>query len=362
MTSRDTKAWHEQLWQVYSYDKLALLFLYMLFGVATNCVVMLVYSKHKKLTGRVFILCLAIIDIVACLFILPQTPVFVNHAQFESLQTYRIIYGIETMVLIQSYLFAQVAMSLDQFVAVYFPFKHRKFGPKLKKIMLVAAVSTVGGLSVHRVLSSATDLSNVPVWSSLYSVVYRLVMSLSFLTLLVVYPLIVLKLYRQHRKVCPKPFGTSVVSGTIHEAAERTTAATVQLPTRQLQVPEEARHQPIEAETALTATEERGRNLAAASVESGRCTPGVMKPHTRRAKAQSKATQKMHVQAIKVYSSIFLLFTVSLFSLVMIILTNSLVLAYVYSLNHVGNPIIYYVFVPKFREAVNRYCKTLKFW
>ena len=374
MTSAGAGTWYEQIWEDYAYHKTALLLLYMLFGVVTNFMVVLVYAKDKKLTGRVFILCLAIIDIVACLFVLPQTPIFLIHAQFDSLQTFLIVYRFETMALIQSYLFAQVAMSLDQFVAVYFPFKHRKFGHKLKKIMLVVALSTVGGLSVHQILSIVTNLANFPVWTILYSVVFRLVMSLSFLTLLVVYPMIVLKLYQQHHKICPKAVVSSVVSTTLREAEQRST--TQQLSTRALKVPQDGRHGPIEAETVFTTTEERGKDMAASVESARRTTAGAAKSDTAREPpsnvanlsrqkhetAQSKATRKMHVQAIKVYSSIFLLFTLSLVSLVMIILTHISVFAYVYSINHVGNPIIYYVFVPKFREAVNGYCKYLKCW
>ena len=70
----------------------------------------------------------------------------------------------------------------------------------------------------------------------------------------------------------------------------------------------------------------------------------------------------MHVQAIKVYSSIFLLFTLSLAAIVIILWSANPAWAYVYFLNHTGNPIIYYVFVPKFRETVKMYCNHLKCW
>ena len=356
-TSTVEKTWYEQLWEDYSYYKTALLLLYILFGTAANSVVLVVYGKDKKLTGRVFILCLAVIDIIACLFILPQTPMFVIHAEFESLHTFRIIYGLESVILIQSYLFAQVAMALDQFIAVYFPFKHRTVGPKLKKIMLVAAVSTVLGLSVDPLLSIATNLDNFPVLYFLHTLVYRLVMILSFFALLSVYPMIVLKLYRQHRKTGPK--GIKVVSTTRRDTEQR--ATTERLPTRDLQVPDEARHRPADAETALTAPGEAGKNVLP-TAESGMSTTGAAKPTSRRDKVPAKTTRKMHVQAIKVYSSIFLLFTLSLVSLVLVMRTNILAFAYVYSINHIGNPIIYYVFVPKFRETVNTYCKNLKCW
>ena len=377
-TSTVGKTWYEQLWEDYSYHGTALLLLYMLYGALTNSVVLVVFGKDKKLTGRDFILCLAIIDIIGCLFLLPQTPILLIHSQFDSLQTFGIIYGIESVVIIQSYLFAQVAMALDQFVAVYFPFKHRRFGPKLKKIMLVAAVSTVASLSALSLLKNATNVDSFAFLYFLYFVAYRLVIILSFLTLLVVYPLIVVKLYRQHHKIRAKAaVGTSVISSAIQKGRQRTTAARLPTTTELHVTQDEAGHRPIEAETALTETAERGKNyLATTSAESGTCTPIAAEPDTGREpstnvtnltrqphnRAQAKGARKMHVQAIKVYSSIFLLFALSLVSLLVLIQLRIGILAYVYSLNHTGNPIIYYVFVPKFRETVNAYCKNLKCW
>ena len=358
-TSTAEKTWYEQLWEDYSYHKTALLLLYILFGTAANSVVLVAYGKDKKLTGRVFILCLAIIDVTACLFFLPQVPMYIIHVRFhsESLNIFRGIYHIESVVLIQSYMFAQVAMSLDQYVAVYFPFKHRKVAPKMKKVMMTVSISMIGAVLSHAVLAKSTNVGNSRAWYIFGFIVYLVELGLSFLTLLILYPMIVLKLYRQHRKTGPK--GIKVVSTTRRDTEQR--ATTERLPTRDLQVPDEARHRPADAETALTAPGEAGKNVLP-TAESGMSTTGAAKPTSRRDKVPAKTTRKMHVQAIKVYSSIFLLFTLSLVSLVLVMRTNILAFAYVYSINHIGNPIIYYVFVPKFRETVNTYCKNLKCW
>ena len=352
------KAWYEQIWEQYSYPTTAFLLLYMLFGTAANCMVCVVYSKDKKQTGRDFILCLAVVDILACLFVLPQVPMFVAHLQFGSLPTFFIVFSFESIVILQSYQFTQVAMSLDQFLGVYFPFKHRKFAPIMKKIMLFAAVLTICGHFVHLVLSNIRGMASFPVLNYLSSLIFRLVIAISFLTLLVVYPLIVMKLYRQHRKIRPKTVGITVVSSTVHEAGQQRTA-NEQLPARELQIPRELTHQSIEAKTAFSTAGERGTYV---DREPKASAADLASRQRRHEKVPSKATRKMHVQAIKVYSSIFLLFTLSLVSLVIVILSNSVVWSYVYFLNHIGNPIIYYVFVPKFRETVNMYCRHLKCW
>ena len=67
----------------------------------------------------------------------------------------------------------------------------------------------------------------------------------------------------------------------------------------------------------------------------------------------------MHVQALKIYSAIFLVF----------VLTNSVAVAlgvleikyfvYVYNMKHLANPVIYYCFVEKFRQSVKEYWRRL---
>ena len=395
LTSTAEKTWYEQLWEDYSYHKTALLLLYILFGTAANSVVLVAYGKDKKLTGRVFILCLAIIDVTACLFFLPQVPMYIIHVRFhsESLNIFRGIYHIESVVLIQSYMFAQVAMSLDQYVAVYFPFKHRKVAPKMKKIMLAVSMCMIGAVSSNAVLSRSTKLINFRAWDLATFAVHLLEMFLSFLTLLIIYPMIVVKLYRQHRKVGP-PKANDVNSRVVVSTTNRATGqrtATVQLPTGELlQASPEPRQPPTKAQIALTTTGKGDKNMTAASAESsdrsttyaatvgtGREPETGKEPPTGREpprsaatnltrqdqdKIQSKTARKMHVQAIKIYTSIFLLFTLSLVSLLIIIESNNPSWTYAYFLNHIGNPIIYYVFAPKFREKVNTYCRRLRCW
>ena len=306
----------------------------------------------------------------------------------------------EARVLLQSYLFAQVAMSLDQFVAVYFPFKHRKVAPKMKKIMLAVSMSMIAAVSSHAVLARLTNVGNSRAWYIFGFLVYLLELGLSFLTLLILYPMVVLKLYGQHRKVGPKANGLGrVVSMTNRLTGQRT--ATVQLPKKELlQVPQEARNPRIEAKNELEAIGERQpKNTAgsaesakpkdtpgsaesakpkdtAGSAESARRTTGAANLGTGREpprsgtnlsgkdqeKMQSKATRKMHVQAIKIYASIFLFFTLSLVALLIVTWSNNPSWSYLYFLNHTGNPVIYYVFAPKFREKVNTFCGRFKCW
>ena len=67
----------------------------------------------------------------------------------------------------------------------------------------------------------------------------------------------------------------------------------------------------------------------------------------------------MHIQALKIYTSIFLVFVVANAAATVVVLLDVTWLSYVYCINHTANPVIYYCFVEKFRNRVKEYCGRL---
>ena len=533
--SGETLTWPQQVWLNLSYPGVILLLLYILFGAAGNALVLFVYGKDKKLTGRIYIVCLAVIDLFACLVVLPQLPVSAVADQFPSLRIFEMVYAIQAVVLVQSYLFAQTAMALDQFVAVYYPFKHRRLSRKIKRVTLVVAVIVIVYYIIHSIASRTSNfIDNLPVPRSYIVLIFFLPMVVGFMLLLVVYPLIVLKLYKQHRHVRPKaaqpgmnhvsnkcvaltlecdrrkvmsweaetsmiarqshravpvsrdpddkvtasrdpddkspasrdpdhkassshdPDGKvpasydsdvkppasrdpeggmpslSIVKSWVHASPESLrnlaaspkplTGLTATLePLRglsaspealiELEASSEAQRGPsatpeslrnpaaspealIELEASsealrrLSATAEPLRNPAAspdAQIElaatrealtgpsasretSGRApveAAGAVKmisSHEKKQNIQPTTVRRMHVQAVKVYSAIFLLFSLSLVAVAIYLWARIPLVSYLYYLSHAGNPIIYYVFVPNFRARVNAYVSRVKCW
>ena len=76
---------------------------------------------------------------------------------------------------------------------------------------------------------------------------------------------------------------------------------------------------------------------------------------TQKSQTSSTDTKKrqLHIQALMIYSAILLQFVLAtMISSVGIVLFKQRWMVYIYFLNHIGNPVIYYSFVPKFREGV----------
>ena len=94
--------------------KIQVSFLILITGVVGNGFVLWFYGKNKKLTGQVYILALAVIDLVCCVFLLPQVPL--NELGFfddiHSWQTVEYIL-ITTLQILASFGVQATIMALD---------------------------------------------------------------------------------------------------------------------------------------------------------------------------------------------------------------------------------------------------------
>ena len=82
-------------------------------------------------------------------------------------------------------------------------------------------------------------------------------------------------------------------------------------------------------------------------------------PTTTQTTDGSNKRRATHVQALKIYTTIFLWFVITN-SAINFVVSNGIVwLLYVCFVNHTINPVIYYCFVEKFRQSVNEYWRRL---
>ena len=84
----------------------------------------------------------------------------------------------------------------------------------------------------------------------------------------------------------------------------------------------------------------------------------VTKQTATQAKTAS-SKRAMHIQALKIYTSIFLIYLVAYLMIIASGALQSPWLAYGYYINHTVNPVIYYCFVEKFRNSVKKYWHRL---
>ena len=281
--------------------------LLMLTGILGNCLVLTIYGREKKQDEAVYVIALAVIDLFACVFLLPQVPVSELSVKLDwSLKVIMDkVYRTLSASCYYSYLFVQVAMALDQFIAVFRPFKYTRMRKKLNWWLF-----SVGALIIVIQISALVQPSNTIYRISL--AFFVIILSMCFATLIGAYTAIALKLYAQRRVIRPQTQrADDIALRTISQAA--TDAATA------------------------------AQDLARAAEPAP--------PGKKRA---------MHIQALKIYTSILLVFVVTNLASAAIALLGMKWLTYVgYISRTAAHPVIYYCFVEKFRNSVKEYWHRL---
>ena len=197
-----------------------------------------------------------------------------------------------------SYFGMQVTMALDQFIAVFWPFQHARLRRNLNRAMLV--LSSVVVVLMTAIRSVMLVVKSITGW---YLLGFVGLGSISALVLMIAYPATAYKLYRQSNAVRPQS---------------------------QIQL---------------------------------RNTKTIQHGNIQVAPKSDVNKSQMHVQALKIYTAILLQFLIStLLCIIGFVIFHQRWMIYICWINHIGNPVIYYCFVPKFREGVNGISRKLFHW
>ena len=198
------------------------------------------------------------------------------------------IYNLQASLVMASYFCIQVTMAIDQFIAVFWPFKHARLRRNLNRVALVF------GAFVVMLFTAANGFAMFGYDHNPFGAMIIILSMVTLATLLFVYPATAYKLYRQNATVRPQP------------------------------------------QTRLET--------------SGKCSDNAVKSNKAR----------LHVQALKIYTTILLQFLLAyIASVALIVIFGQLWMGYFIYINHTCNPIIYYCFVPKFREGVKTSARAL---
>ena len=267
-------------------------------GVIGNVYVLWFYGRNKKLTGQVYILMLAVIDLISCVVILPQVPVFeqINDQDKQKWSVLDYVFHVESSLELVSYFAVQVAMAIDQLIAVTSPFLHVRLRQNLNRVMLGVGGGTLGimtGFGVGLVLLEAPPF--------LFRITFVIMGLVCVVVLMIVYPITAYKLYLQNASIQPKA---------------------------QPQLPNGGPSAQNNPQTAPASTEE---------------TKSIM-----------------HKQALKIYTAILVQFMIfTLLCVIGDVVFYQRWAVYFFFFNHIGNPVIYYLFVPKFRDGVKENARKL---
>ena len=285
--------------------RVTVVLLLMLAGILGNCLVLTIYGRDKKQVEAVYIIALALLDLFSCVFLLPQVPI--SELSVNSDWSLKVVmdkvYRTLSASCYYAYLFVQVAMALDQFIAVFRPFKYTRMRKKLNWWLF-----SVGALIIVIQISALIQPSNTIYRISL--AFFVIILSMCFATLIGAYTATALKLYVQRRAIRPQTQRTDDI--VLRAVTQATDAATT-------------------------------------AQELARAEPAP--PGKKRA---------MHIQALKIYTAILLVFVVTNLASAAIALLGMKWLTYVgYVSRTAAHPVIYYCFVEKFRSSVKEYWHRL---
>ena len=177
--------------------RVVIVLLFALGGLVANGVVLKVYLKAVKQnsqTSQLYIVLLACIDLISCLALLPQLPFhewgLLPYAVFAS----------QAILQTLAYLLVQVAMIVDRVFAVFRP---HQFNQMRRRTNI--ALTTLFVISQLIIQISAFVRIFFKVENMLGKLAFVTLFALGLMIMLVAYPAITIKLYRQKRRVKQAP-------------------------------------------------------------------------------------------------------------------------------------------------------------
>ena len=190
-------------------------------GVPLNAAIIRIYtsknSRVNKSGQREFPLMFAAIDVIALLLALPLHTYTKIFNQDRTSQRVDILSDAKDLVpllafnmiflfAMNGYLFALITSTVAKFYAVYFPFKYSLIRKKILKIsiFLVCVINNVIGVA----LMIPEWFLHAPTYRAVTTSIYALLFLMVFISVIVLYVLIVIKLVGLRKKlgkVAPKP-------------------------------------------------------------------------------------------------------------------------------------------------------------
>lgn len=143
---------------------LIFIFIFAVLGAVGNSIVIYIYwRKWKKNKTRVFILCLAILDWVNCVFNMPvEIAVLWNPLSFDSHYLCKISRGC-TFVINNTGSLVLVSIAVERYLLVYYPLKSRQLTPTFAKRMCLLAFIIASSVSWPSFVFYGSHTLSIPV-------------------------------------------------------------------------------------------------------------------------------------------------------------------------------------------------------
>ena len=182
---------------IYSWEIAVIVFL-LVFGTMENSVVVYIFTRNKiSYSGNAYVIALAVLDIVACLFLAPFFPMSSSITASQNTLLADIVSSLRFAVMM-SYLCILTAMSLERVVAVVKPVTYRKTKHWHKYIVTgIIAVSSLVPISFRLAVRYVTQNAT----TMIIRLYIMSIIGASLPSIIVSYTVIIVKLNRQQSKL-----------------------------------------------------------------------------------------------------------------------------------------------------------------
>ena len=354
------------------------MFTFVAFGSIANGLVLKIYwrtlRRHSQEASQLYIVALACVDLFGCVFGVSLIPLF----EWGALP--REIKGSLQVLHVEAHLIVQVAMTFDRLFAVFRPHQFTQLRRRTNAILAAIFVVVELILQASYVLDKHFDIR----FGAGYF--FLLILGFALFVMIVAYPAIAMRLYLHNqrrtagRKVQPQAVATANINTAYAEfiteqaPVEATTtqtlatATTKQAPVKATTKPEPAEATPKQAPSEATtkkvlvsATIKQAPGAAttkqAPAAFSINEVPASATVNPNHNVSENRERTKYHLKTMKLYVAILALFVASfippMLRIALDFSDDTAWLGYIYHVNNIGHPVIYYVFNDSFRDKVN---------
>ena len=307
-------------------------------GFANFVVIFMLHMKKKLQSGQKFMLCLAYVDFIACIYCIPMIAVniYIKGKSASTDHLLILLYRMPYSTVMQIYVCVAITMALDRAHATSRPYSYKP--PKMTSFLWIFLA-----VGIHNVVYYLVLFGLLPdtVWSIQTIIIWVLVISV----IIPSYTVVVYKVKKQSQKI-------AAPSGGGGAPAKSNAAAMTANNTKSGPSPQAAAEVPNTGTKPASGAANSSRHAA----QGNQAPPAAATTATTTATdaaAAKKGESKMETRMLKLCLGITCLSVVTYTTLfIRMILDLPRSLDYIYFLNHVGNPVIYCMIRKAYRKDV----------
>lgn len=198
------------------YQQILIVLLIETAGCLGNSLIIYIYAKSKQDGLNIFIILLAVLDLMVLILVLPLTPAISIYQQISQILL-RIYFNFFTSFA-TLYLWVLLAIALERFAIVFWPFSGKRAVKPLRGVSLALALSQMVLIAAHSVVASWSMEEFEAVRRILFAI-HSAICALVTLGIFLLYPAIIIRILahsrQMKRSMNNKPTSTALAPYTV---------------------------------------------------------------------------------------------------------------------------------------------------